>query len=215
MVADNVALLGKIPQGGELKANPAEILGKKLKGGLLGVTVETDYQTIAGESVDSTELQESHQTTTVDQRMAPVSHQKRGNLPSFEVTTYDILVEEDDHGFLVDAFGNEATEADAADVVPDLDPVGNHGVPVDVGECVDAVVIDDLGSSSGIVVIVMHTHHKRVLLGQVPLTKENSPQCLAEESLTLSRDGVCSPPSARLANSVGRLLGGEGGTRRR
>jgi hypothetical protein len=45
-----------------------------------------------------------------------------------------------------------------------------------------------------------------------PLTQEYRSQCLAEESLTLSRDSVCCPPSARLATlGGGRVFGGEGG----
>lgn len=62
-IADDMTIGGKISQRGELKTNPAKILGEKVQGTLLGVTVDTDNQTIAGEAVDGAELQKSHQTT--------------------------------------------------------------------------------------------------------------------------------------------------------
>jgi hypothetical protein len=62
--------------------------------------------------------------------------------------------------------------------------------------------------------VTMRTQYKRVFANLAPLTQENRSQCLAEESLTLSRNGVCSPPSAR-PSFGGRVFGSEGGTLRR
>jgi hypothetical protein len=69
-----------------------------------------------------------------------------------------------------------------------------------------------VGRGVAVVGIVKHTRHQRVLLALIPLTQENRPQCLAEESLTLDCDGICCPPSARLTRQS--VAGGEGGTRR-
>jgi hypothetical protein len=130
------------------------------------------------------------------------------NVPSLQVSggLHDSLVKEDKHSPLALLLRHKPTEADSADIVPHLDAVSD--LAVTAGR-------DFLHRVGGAVVglcvcIVKHTHHKRVLATLIPLTQENSAQCLAEESLTLNRDGVCCPPSARLTPES--VAGGEGGT---
>lgn len=214
----------KLAEGGELEADPAEVLGEDIEGLLLSVAVDADHEAGAGEVLDGAQFEESHQSRRQSQCM-PWEKSRSINLPGLEVTPNHVLIEEDDHSLFVVLLCHEAAEADTAHIVPDLDPVAHQTLLLDIAESsqsrrvrsatrilsyIDAIVVDDIGSRN-----TLHTHNKRVLLSQVPLTKENSPQCLAEESLTLSRNGVCSPPSARPSNGVRRCFGGEGGTRRR
>lgn len=157
------------------------------------------------------------------------------HLPRFEVTADDAFIEEDKHGLLATFLmtSHEAPEACCAHVIPHFEPLLYQAASLlVVHEAVfrarfrrrrrrQSMVVDSavvVGDDVGLVAIDrLHTRHKRVLAGQVPLTKENSLQCLAEEPLTLSRDGVCSPPSAHLGQAPGlvaavRVIGGEGGT---
>lgn len=120
------------------------------------------------------------------------------DVPSLQVARglHNSLIEEDKHGLLVVLLRNKSAEADPTDIVPHLEAVC-HGARV-TGANRD--ILDRAGRAvvGGCVCVVKHTRHQRVLLALIPLTQENRPQCLAEESLTLDRDGVCCPPSARL-----------------
>ena len=123
------------------------------------------------------------------------------NVPILEVRSNDRLVEEDEQSAKSILVGDKTAEAQSSSILPDLDPlthsrVGNSHVDSAVGRgrrrrqwstSVDACLF----------VVVTHTHHKRVLSDGVSLTKKNGVQCLAEESLTFFRDGVCGASAAR------------------
>jgi hypothetical protein len=133
------------------------------------------------------------------------------NIPSLEIPRNNRLIKEDKHSLLALLLRHKPAEPDAAHIIPHLDP-GAHAVcalELRLGRIQDARGIPvDLDA-----VVVMHTHYSRVLARLAPLTQENSTQCLAEESLTLSRNGICSPPSAGAAAGFGGARG-EGGTLR-
>jgi hypothetical protein len=142
--------------------------------------------------------------------------EKGGDVPSLQIPANDGLVEEHKQGLFAVLFGDEPAEARAADVVPHLDAVDDgggagEGLLDHAGQAAQVErAVDERAGARVVRVagVVKHTHYQRVLAVLIPLTQENSAQCLAEESLTLNCNGVCCPPSARLTSEAGA----EGGT---
>jgi hypothetical protein len=145
---------------------------------------------------------------------------ERGDVPSLQIPANDGLVEEHKQGLFAVLFGDEPAEARSADVVPHLDAVDDgggagEGLLDHAGQAAQVErAVDERAGARGaarvvrVAGVVKHTHYQRVLAVLIPLTQENSAQCLAEESLTLNCNGVCCPPSARLTSEAGA----EGGT---
>jgi len=138
----------------------------------------------------------------------PATARESSDLPMFQVLADESVLEENEESLLLAFARNEAPEARIPDIVPNFYPTTHHAMrrlPV-LTRGIDK----------------MRTRHKRVLPDGIPLTKEHGLQCLAEESLTLFRHGIRSPPSMRpdtlrlAAEQVGVGRGGaEGGTWRR
>jgi hypothetical protein len=171
------------------KADPAQIFGECIARSGVGVAIDAHNEAIAGKVVDFAEFEEGHESISC-QRLSQKDGTVHCDIPSLEVTSNNSLVEEHKHCLLSALLRHEPAEAHTANVIPHLDAVADDTrVP-----CEERV----LGRDAIIALSrTMHTHRKRVLARQSPLTQENSAQCLAEESLTLSRDGMCSPRLSR------------------
>lgn len=134
------------------------------------------------------------------------------DIPVLEIGSNNGLVEKDEKGAQSILVGDETAEAQAGSILPDLDPL-THATGGRTSQ-VDGAVgrrrrRRQRSTSVGLrlVVVITHTHHKRVLSDGVPLTKENGVQCLAEESLTFFRDGVCGASAARASLETRTRLG--------
>lgn len=213
LLADDGRCFSPFSERDGLETNPAEVLHEHLGVVLRRLAVEAHVEALAVELVEAAQLHQRHEAR-------------------LQIADGGLGVEEDEHGLAVVFTGDESAEPGAADIVPHLDPLahgaalreaviaGGNGRGVRWRRQTDAAVVGSVdGLVVGVIVNVVHTHCKRVLAGRVPLTKENGLQCLTEESLTLFRNGACSPPSARHAETLVRRaqfvtdgIGGEGGT---
>lgn len=62
LVADQLFTVAELVQCRKTEANPAEVLCQGLFGELVGVAIDADDETVAGEVIDFAEFQEGHQT---------------------------------------------------------------------------------------------------------------------------------------------------------
>ena len=105
------------------------------------------------------------------------------HIPRLEVLSSDIWFKEDEQrAATLCTIRNKPSESEIASVVVCLQILG------------DAVRVL-CGTKCCCVRSVLHSHHKRVLVSDAPLTKESRSQFLAEESLTFLRDVVCRAPA--------------------
>lgn len=127
------------------------------------------------------------------------------NIPRLQILIDGRSLKEHKHALLVADIGHEPSKARASHVVPDLQPVSHRSLAT-------SPVLQRPGFDQH-ALLVSRTQHQRPIPRRLPLTKENSPHGVAEEPLTLSRDGVRCPLfttqalSQKIAIGPGRARG--------
>lgn len=144
------------------------------------------------------------------------------NIRLLQISTHDMTIKEYEQRlalFLVDSniLSNEASEARAANVVPNLkvglNKTADDGGTTESASChlsVDAeiirrreltvvAVVRCVVAVVAVVIVVINTRSQcRTVRRPVPLTQKHGAQRLAEEPLTFPPDTECCPPSAAL-----------------
>lgn len=110
------------------------------------------------------------------------------------------FVKEDEQIPFLAGTSQKPAKARVTDVIPHLDPAIQQGMLRLPFHVVNAAAAQK------------RTRRQRVLPGRRPLTKEDGPQCLTEEPLTLSRNGVRRPgPTPEMVEPAGLAHGELGG----
>ena len=186
-----------------MEANPAEIPHQPLELAAFDRPVQAKDQARAIEDGIRGQLNQSHEPAMRKPREAIKSN--GDDSPIFQVLAHNLGAKEYEQALRLAFSGHEAPEARVANIIPHLDPISHTPM------CRLEIFVR--------ISIHMRIRRKRDLVGCDPLTKEHASQCLAEEPLTLFRDGICSPPSPRFEALLvpwreprpGRVRG-EGGT---